>query len=71
MVKKYEMLKKKEMFELTPQPLERNVIGLKWVDTIKWKNNSIVNKQKARIVAKGFTQVWVRTIMKSTHWWLD
>ena len=57
MVKEYEMLKERGVFELTPRPPERNVIGSKWVYTIKWKDNGTVDKQKARTVAKGFTQV--------------
>jgi len=57
MVKEYEMLKERGVFELTPRPPERNVIGSKWVYTIKWKDDGTVDKRKARTVAKGFTQV--------------
>jgi len=57
MVKEYKMLKEKGVFELTSQPPERNIVSSKWVYAIKWKDDSTVDKQKARIVAKGFTQV--------------
>ena len=57
MVKEYKMLKERGVFELTSRPPERNVIGLKWMYAIKWKNDGTVDKRKVRTVAKGFTQV--------------
>ena len=57
MVREYEMLKEREVFELTPQPLGRNIVGSKWVYAIKWKDDGTIDKRKARTVAKGFTQV--------------
>jgi len=35
MVREYEMLKERGVFELTPQLLERNVVGSKWVYAVK------------------------------------
>ena len=51
------MLKERGVFELTPQPLERNVVGLKWIYAVKWKDDGTVDRRKTRTVAKGFTQV--------------
>ena len=51
------MLKEKEVFEVVPRPYEKNVIGSKWVYAVKQKENGAVERRKARIVAKGFTQV--------------
>lgn len=45
------------MFKIVPRPPERNVVGSKWMYAIKWKKNVEVERQKARSVAKGFTQV--------------
>jgi len=57
MVKEFKMLREQGVFEVTPQPVGRNVVGSKWVYAIKWKEDGTVDKQKARTVAKGFTQV--------------
>jgi len=35
----------------------KNVVGLKWVYAVKWKEDGGVEKRKARTVAKGFTHV--------------
>jgi len=35
MVKESEMLRERGVFEVTPRPVERNVVGPKWVYAIK------------------------------------
>jgi len=57
MVREYEILKERGVFELTPWLLERNVVGSKWVYAVKWRDDGTVDRWKARTVAKGFTQV--------------
>jgi len=57
MVWEHEILKERGIFELTPRPIGKNVIGSKWVFAIKWKNNRTINKRKAQTLAKGFTQI--------------
>jgi len=57
MVKEFEILKEQEVFELVPRPLGKNVVGCKWVYAIKWNDNGEIERRKARMVAKGFTQV--------------
>jgi len=57
MVREYEMLKEWRAFELTPQLLERNIVDSKWVYVVKWRDDGTVDRQKARTIAKGFTQV--------------
>jgi len=57
MVREYEMLKERGVFELTPQLLERNIVGSKWVYAVKWRDDGTVDRQKVRTVAKGFIQV--------------
>jgi len=44
MVREFEMLKERGVFELIPRPSERNVIGSKWVYAIKWKDDGTVDK---------------------------
>ena len=57
MVKEFKMLKEQGVFELVQQPVNKNVIGSKWVYAIKQDDNSGIEKRKARTVAKGFTQI--------------
>ena len=57
MVKEYKMLKQRGVYEIVPRPLGKNVVGSKWVYAIKWGDNSKLERRKARMVAKGFTQV--------------
>lgn len=44
-------------WEIVSQPLDHNMIGSKWVLWIKKKAGGIINKYKAYLVARGFTQV--------------
>ena len=57
MVHELKMLKEKGVFEVVPRPQGKNIIGSKWVYALKWKENGMVERRKARTVAKGFTQV--------------
>jgi len=52
-----EILKEKGVFEVVPRSQEKNVIGLKWVYAVKWKKDGVVERRKARTMAKSFTQV--------------
>ena len=49
------ILRAKNIYKVIPRPFGRNVVGSKWVYAIKWKEDSDLEKQKARTVAKGFT----------------
>jgi len=51
------MLKAREVYEVVPRPVGRNVVGSKWIYVIKWKEDGGLEKHKARTVAKRFTQV--------------
>jgi len=57
MATKIAMLKAREVFEMVPRPEGQNMVGSKWVYAIKWKENSRLERRKARTMAKGFTQV--------------
>jgi hypothetical protein len=41
---------------LVPPPLSQSIIGYKWVFKVKQKPDASVDKYKAWLVAKGFTQ---------------
>jgi len=51
------MLKKRGVFEVVPRPLNKNVVGSKWVFAIKWNEDGTIKKWKAHTVAKEYTQV--------------
>ncbi len=41
-----------------PRPANKNIIGSKWVFRIKRKADGTIDKYKARLVARGFTQIY-------------
>ena len=45
------------VFEWCFLPLGSNLISCKWIFVTKWKANGSLNKYKARLIARGFTQV--------------
>jgi len=44
-------------WQLTPLPSGKKTIGCKWVYKIKYHYDGTVERHKARVVAKGFTQL--------------
>ncbi|KAK8933850.1 hypothetical protein KSP39_PZI015291 [Platanthera zijinensis] len=57
MKEEMQMIKKNNTWELVPKPKNKKVVNLKWVYKIKQNEQGEVVKYKARIVAKGFTQL--------------
>ena len=51
-------LKDTGIWETVPRPTDHNIVGSKWVFCIKCKSDGSVDKYKARLVARGFTQVF-------------
>ncbi|KAG8483480.1 hypothetical protein CXB51_023157 [Gossypium anomalum] len=50
------MIEKNQTWELVPRPDKRKVIGVKWVYRAKQNADGSLNKLKARLVVKGFSQ---------------
>jgi len=49
--------KRSEVWNLVPRPEGMNVIGTKWIYKNKSDENGTVTRNKARLVAQGYTQV--------------
>jgi len=58
MEKEMDTLQKAGTWATVPQPCDKNIIGSKWVFHVKHKADGSINKYKAWLVAKGFTQVY-------------
>ena len=52
------MIEKNMAWELFDQPEDRKIIGLKWVFRTKLNVDGSVNKHKARLVVKGYAQIF-------------
>eukprot|EP00253_Pinus_taeda_P016437 PITA_16437 len=57
LVKNLYKLDVKSVWEVVPRPEEKSVVGSKWIYKVKKVVNKIIEKHKARFVAKGFSQV--------------
>jgi hypothetical protein len=57
MQQELEQFTRNQVWELVPRPEEINVIGTKWVFKNKSDENGNVTRNKARLVAQGYTQV--------------
>ena len=51
-----EALKKNSTWELVPLPEEKKTVGCKWIFTVKLNPYGSINRYKARLVVKGYTQ---------------
>jgi hypothetical protein len=49
--------KRSEVWDLVPRPNDINVIGTKWIYKNKSDENGTVTRNKARLLAQGYTQV--------------
>ena len=51
-------LKKNSTWEVVKLSRDKKTVGCKWVFTVKCRADRSVERYKARIVAKGFTQTY-------------
>ena len=58
MDKEIAMLDKTGMWSWVQRPPNKNIVGSKWVFCIKKKADSSIEKYKARLVARSFTQIF-------------
>lgn len=52
------MIEKNETWIMVKRPKRRKVIGVKWVFRTKLNADGSINKHKARLVVKGYSQVF-------------
>ena len=52
------MIEKNKTWELVDRPNHKKAIGVKWVYRTKLNSDGSVNKYKARLVVKGYAQVF-------------
>ena len=57
-----------EVWSLVERP-KQNVIGTKWVFRNKQDENGMVTRNKARLVAQGFTQIEACTLVRPMLLW--
>ena len=53
------MIHKNKTWELVERPEGRKVIGVKWAFRTKLNADCSINKHKARLVVKGYAQIFV------------
>ena len=57
MQEELEQFRRNEVWDLVPRPEGTNVIGIKWVYKNKSDEKRVVTRNKARLVAQGYTQI--------------
>ena len=57
MQEELEQFKRNEVWELVPRPEGTNVIGTKWIFKNKTNEEGVITRNKARLVAQGYTQI--------------
>ena len=45
-----------DFWEVVPRPVDRSIVGSRWIYKIKYNEDGSVEKYKARFVAKEYTQ---------------
>ncbi|GBN22002.1 Retrovirus-related Pol polyprotein from transposon TNT 1-94 [Araneus ventricosus] len=57
MKEELEILKVRDVYEIVPRPKNKNVLGNKWVYTLKKDVTGKIKRYRARLVAQGFRQI--------------
>jgi hypothetical protein len=56
MESEFDALQRNQTWRLVPRPSGVNIVGSKWIFKTKFRPDGSVDKHKARLVARGFTQ---------------
>jgi hypothetical protein len=57
MVEEYDSIVKNSVWDIVPRPIDKSVVGLRWIYKVKQAVDGSVEKYKARFVARGFSQI--------------
>ena len=71
MQEELEQFSRNEVWDLVPRPEGTNVTGTKWVYKNKSNEKGVVTRNKARLVAQGYTKIEGVDFMKPFLLWLD
>ena len=58
MVEEMKALWKNSTWKLVQLPMGKKMIGCKWVFSVKYKSDETIDRYKARLVVKGYTQTY-------------
>ena len=54
----FEALTQRETWVLVPRPPHTNIVTCRWIFNLKYNQNGTINRHKARLVARGFSQTY-------------
>ena len=57
MVEEYDSIVRKSAWEIVPRPVGKSVVGSRWIYKVKQAVDGSVKNYKARVVARGFSQI--------------
>jgi hypothetical protein len=57
MVEEYDSIVKNSAWKIVPRPVDKSVVGSRWIYKVKQVSDGSVEKYKARFVARGFSQI--------------
>ena len=57
MVEEYDSIVKNSAWEVVPRPVDKSVVGSRWIYTVKQVVDGSVEKYKAKFVAWGFSHI--------------
>jgi hypothetical protein len=57
MVEEYDSIVKNSVWDIVPRPIDKSVVGSRWIYKVKQDADGSVEKYKARFVARRFSQI--------------
>jgi hypothetical protein len=57
MVEEYDSIVKNSVWDIVPRPIDKSVVGSRWIYKVKQATDGSVEKYKANFVARGFSQI--------------